>query len=458
LGIVAKKDLPSNSLVLTVPSDVTLSIESPGDGPDDSSVLSIANRKDLEKLPWFAQFAVYLFKLDTISSVKNNKVDMKAWLNSLPRKFDTPIHWSSLEQQELQYEFLIDNVSRQKEQWKDFYKDIKNGNPGLAEMSWDDFLWGCECARSRAFSGAYTGSAFNPFSYAFTLLLVLVYVGGGFGTLEQAANGAGLVFCAQVLKDFVLPKLFKKKRYVICPIMDMANHRSIGTTGEVSFEFFGDAYSLSVTIGASVSKGNEMYISYGDRTNDQLLQYYGFVEPNNPNDVYIMPSLRDWNIAALEKACGRTFAPGRLQKLDRAGLLGSSDTTNNAADTADDEAENISGGVVITRATGVDPAIMQALRALVSTEAEWDAAGEAIGNFVEVNSGGPENESLARLAAKTAIEMEVSQKPTTLEQDEELVKRMGQSKSMDSSLEEKLAVLFRIEKKKLLSETIQKLS
>ena len=35
-----------------------------------------------------------------------------------------------------------------------------------------------------------------------------------------------------------------------------------------------------------------------------------------------MPALREWDIDALESACGRNFAPGRLQKLDRAGLLG----------------------------------------------------------------------------------------------------------------------------------------
>lgn len=441
--------------MLTVPSDVALSIESPGDGPDDRTVFSIVDRKSLEQLPWFAQFAVYLFKLDQVTSKKNGKIDMRAWLDSLPRQFDTPIHWSPSQRNELQYDFLNDNISRQEKQWEGWYNHIKTSS-GIKDMSWDDFVWGCECARSRAFSGAYTGSAFNPFNYAFTLLLVVIYVGAGFGTLEQAANGAALVFCAQVLKDFVLPKLFKKKRYVICPVMDMANHKSLGTTGEVSFEFFGDAYSLAVKSGASISKGSELCISYGTRSNDQFLQYYGFVEPDNPNDVYIMPPLRDWDIAALEEACGRKLSPGRLQQLDRAGLLGG-DSSSSVAN-ADDEAENVRGGVVVTRANGVDPAIMQALRALVSTDAEWDAAGEAIGNFVEMNSAGPENERLARLAAKTALTLELSQKPTTLQEDEGLLMRMEQVKSMDSSVEEKLAVQFRIEKKKLLTEMIQKLN
>ena len=434
--------------MLTVPSDIALSIESPGDGPDDSSVFSVVDRKKLAELPWYAQFAVYLYKLDQISSTKNDKTNMKPWLDSLPRQFDTPIHWTASQQSELQYDFLTDAVRRQQDQWQQYYQQV-----GVSGMSWEDFLWGCECARSRAFSGAYTGSAFNPFSYAFTLLLVLVYVGGRFGTLEQAANGAGLVFCAQVLKDFVLPKLFKKKRYVISPVMDMANHKSLGTTAEVSFEFFGDAYSLAISNGNTVPPNKELFISYGTRSNDQLLQYYGFVEPNNPHDVYILPPLREWNIAALEEATGRTFEAGRLQKLDRAGLLGGSSTMSSALDS--DEVVNTGGGVVVTRATGVDPAILQALRALVSNEAEWEAAGEAIGNFVE--PVGPENERLARLAAKTALELELAAKPTTIEEDEVLLKKMDQVKSMDSGTEDKLAVMFRIEKKKLLAETIRRL-
>lgn len=83
-------------------------------------------------------------------------------------------------------------------------------------MTWEQFLLGCEIARSRAFSGGYTGSPINPLIYAFTLVLVAIYAGLGLGTLEQAANGAALVFCASVLRDFVLPKLFKTKKYVIC--------------------------------------------------------------------------------------------------------------------------------------------------------------------------------------------------------------------------------------------------
>jgi hypothetical protein len=369
--------------------------------------------------------------------------------------------------------------------WTDYYNTLNSATD--ASVSWEQFLLGCEIARSRAFSGGYTGSPFNPLIYAFTLVLVTAYAGLGLGTLEQAANGAALVFCASVLRDFVVPKLFKTKKYVICrtylicscvvckrpfcainpssltlastfhsralAIIDMANHKSVGATANVAYEFFADAYSLAAT--AQVPNDNEIFISYGDRSNDQLLQYYGFVETDNPHDLYVMPPIREWDIGALEDACGGPFAAGRLGKLERAGLLGKAADAPVSEEEDDGETSgNPRGGVVLTRAGGIDPAVIQALRALVSTNAEWEAAGEAVGNFAAAVSA--ENEQKARLAARTALELELQAKPTTLEEDEELFKRSMNIRSMES--DERLALSFRIEKKKILKDSIDMLA
>jgi hypothetical protein len=244
-------------------------------------------------------------------------------------------------------------------------------------------------------------------------------------------------------------------------MIDFANHRSSSpAAGEVNFEYFGNSYSLAVVSttggsGSSVKAGDQVYISYGTRSNDQLLQYYGFVESDNPHDVYVMPPLRQWNIEELERACGRTFAPGRLEKLDRAGLLGGGPVSKKRDD--DEAANNDSAagaGVVLTRSAGLDPAALQALRTLVSTDQEWDNRGQAVGNFaVKV---GTDNEQCARLVAAKAIEMELASKPTTLEEDQELLKRMDAMESLDTvdDAEVKLALQFRIEKKKLLKEVM----
>lgn len=452
---MAKQQVPSGSVVVTVPSKVALTVESPGGGPDDLGVSDlIKDRRVFRELPWYVQFSFYLYKLDKVSSNKFG-MDLRPWLDSLPRQFDTPIHWRNTNERDefLQYQHMSESVDRQEKSWKELYRQLQ-ACTSTSSMSWEDFLWGCECARSRAFSGGYTGAPFNPLIYAFTLLLVTVYVGLHLGTLEQAANGAALVFCASVLRDFVIPKFFRVKKFVICPVIDMCNHKSLGTSANVAYEFFADAYSLSAT--QAVSSGEEIYISYGSRSNDQLLQYYGFVETDNPHDVYIMPPLREWDIAALEEKCGGPFAPGRLGKLERAGLLGKSKDAplDEPVEDGLESAGNPRGGVVLTRTVGIDPAVIQALRALVSSDSEWEAAGEAVGNFAaEVSS---ENERKARLAARTAIELELAAKATTLEEDKEMLKRASSSKS-GMEPEERLALQFRIEKKKLLKETIDRL-
>ena len=86
--------------------------------------------------------------------------------------------------------------------------------------------------------GTYGGSAFDPKSYAFILLLVAAYLRLHVGMMEQASNGTGLVFCSSILKDFVFPKLLKSKKYIICPFIDMANHVGMKEDGNVAFEYF----------------------------------------------------------------------------------------------------------------------------------------------------------------------------------------------------------------------------
>eukprot|EP00977_Amphora_coffeiformis_P027784 scaffold34644_cov283-Amphora_coffeaeformis.AAC.4 len=376
-GWTATTDIATNQVLLQVPTDVALTVACPGEGPNDARVLrQCVDRKAFrDDLPWYAQFSAYLHVLKQQNN--DDGRDVQAWLDSLPRVLDTPLHWKTDgdDLSELQYDFLTKAVAKQRTAWQGYHQALQDN--GFADLSYDDFVWGCEMARSRAFSGAYTGGAFNPAIYAFTLALVAVYIGLGLGTIEQAANGAGVVFCATVLKDFVFPKLFKSKKYAICPLIDMANHQSVG-----------------------------------------------------------------------------------LQALERAGLLGYANTNDNGSDSDDkkqafdENAANADGGVVVTRAVGLDPAVWQALRALFCTDAEWQAAGQAVGSFAE-SSPSTATEKAVREAAKCALEWELARKATTLEQDVALQQRQANSKAVDASTAETLALAFRIEKKKLLQECLK---
>lgn len=411
--------------------------------------------KAYRNAPWWAALSIqlnYYDKISPINQMAGDGVTMKPWMDSLPRVYDTPIHWSESSLEEMQYRPMKEAVALQKRVWKQQYDALASASPTFnTALSYDDFVWGCETARSRAFSGAYSGSAFNPIPYATVTLLVAVYVGLGIGSVEQAANGAALVVCGSILKDFVLPKILKVQKYVICPLIDMANHVGVGATGNVAFEYFADGFSLSA-LEPGVTQGSEMFIQYGPRNNDQLLQYYGFVEESNAHDVYILPPIREWDIGALEEACGRKVGPGRLEKLDRAGLLGRVTAVDPSSATT--EAANDIGGVVLTRATGIDPAVIQALRALISSDSEWDDSGEAIGNFaIEVSM---ENERAARTAVRRAMELELENKATTMEEDKNLI-NLFEAKGGGVDAEEILPVKFRLEKKKLLEEAIGKM-
>jgi len=453
LGLYSTQNLSVNDIVIQVPTKLTLSVQSPTDyNTVMEKNLFSSDPKAYRNSPWWTALSIQLNYYDKVDSVNQlaGAVNMKPWIDSLPRAYDTPFHWSESSLDELQYRPMIEAVTLQKRVLRKQYDDLVAASKEFSSrISYDDFVWGCESARSRAFSGAYSGSAFNPIPYATVTALVAVYIGLGIGTVEQAANGAALVVCGSILKDFVFPKLVKAQKYVICPLIDMANHVGVGSTGNVAFEYFSDGFSLSV-LDPGVQQGKEMFISYGPRNNDQLLQYYGFVEQNNAHDVYILPPIREWNIEALEQACGRKVGSGRLEKLDRAGLLGFATNYLNT----NTEAANSIGGVVLTRTTGIDPAVIQALRALMSSDDEWEDSGEAIGNFAAEVS--PANERAARTAARRALEIELESKATTIEEDENLLKMYKESEGIDN--EQVLAVLFRLEKKKLLKEAIRNIA
>ena len=183
---------------------------------------------------------------------------------------------------------------------------------------------------------------------------------------------------------------------------------------------------------------------------DQMMPYFSCM------DFQKGIPLREWDIGALEEACGRKFQAGRLQKLERAGLLGGTSLgKEDEDDTFEEGVANRGRGVVVSRAAGIDPAIMTALRVLVSSEEEWTAVGEAVGNLVTENSGGKENERLARIAAQKALDLELESKPTTLEEDEE---SWNKRDSLGLNSKDLLALQFRVEKKKVLKETMFALS
>ena len=139
-----------------------------------------------------------------------------------------------------------------------------------------------------------------PFAHSTTLFaaatigLGYALVVGGAGAAENAVNGFGFAAVFVLSNDFVFgPRFTRAKRYVLCPWIDFLNHDGALEGASVAYEYFSDAFAARLDPDAGpVASGSELLISYGSRSNDVLLQYYGFVQKSNPHDSFAIEQER----------------------------------------------------------------------------------------------------------------------------------------------------------------------
>jgi hypothetical protein len=147
--------------------------------------------------------------------------------------------------------------------------------------------------RSRAFAGPYSPGTFLGFLAKFwvaaTVALGYSFVVGGAGAYDQAVNSIEFVLLYLISSEIIGPRITKARRWAVCPMIDMLNHDGNLGGSDIAYEYFSDTFTVTLDpADGPVEVGSECFISYGPRTNDVLLQYYGFVQPNNPHDVYAM--------------------------------------------------------------------------------------------------------------------------------------------------------------------------
>lgn len=110
-------------------------------------------------------------------------------------------------------------------------------------------------------------------------------------TSHDFSTGGLTALFALSMYDIIQPKILKVvqgvelKRFAMTPGIDFLNHSSSVTgKAEVSYEYFSDKFVVQA--GADYEAGEQVFISYGAQNNDSLLQFYGFVEEDNPADTY----------------------------------------------------------------------------------------------------------------------------------------------------------------------------
>jgi len=145
------------------------------------------------------------------------------------------------------------------------------------------------------------------------------------------------------------PSAMDSMEMAMMPMLDALNHKS-SATATCAFDAERNAFVL--TAGAAVRKGEQVYLSYGAKSNDELLQLFGFVEENNPHETFLAIGL-DEHIAS---QCANLF--GSQSEMERrlalVGQLGLEEAIFAAELTA----------------KGAPPRTMHALRVLVGSAKE----------------------------------------------------------------------------------------
>jgi len=256
---------------------------------------------------WYTQLAILLLR----RSAEGPGGALAPWVDALPREFDTPYGWSDDEVEALHYPALREAVARQREEWAKIHSGMAVGGVDCTQA---ELEWALHCVRSRAFSGAYEGSTYQQRVglFGFIVLLTVLYPLLSMGSWSQALGGAvtGLIFI--VARDVISPRVLELKRYVLCPLVDMLNHD--GTIpSDVEYRVFTNTYAVSAD--AAVPAGEQVRISYGPRSNDQLLQFHGFVEKGCVHDSYILTRF----LEHVDSIAG--VSDSALDTLEKEGLL-----------------------------------------------------------------------------------------------------------------------------------------
>ncbi|WIA22825.1 hypothetical protein OEZ86_009775 [Tetradesmus obliquus] len=304
-GLAASSDIQVDDVIVSVPRGKALTLPPKQRCPCPEFVSAAY----WDASPWYVKLAVRLLH----EQGKGQQGELREWLQQLPRRVDSPVNWSQELVQQLRYSHLIHKVTEQQQEWSKLYDKFQEAaaNKGSAPSK-QEFFRALSLVRSRTFSGPYVASSLSDRGRLAALVGALVVVNTALGgDLSKGFGAAAAVFLFNVIYEVVLSN--KLKQYAMCPVIDLLNHSSYNTT-EVSYDYPRDAFLVSA--GAAYVPGQQVFISYGSQNNDSLMQMYGFAEPDNPYDVYVMSSLLKW----LEQLS--PVSQARLDRLNREGLLG----------------------------------------------------------------------------------------------------------------------------------------
>jgi len=347
-GVIVLDDVEAGEELCCVPRTTCLDL-SAVDGSGSPCEALIPSPLWVE-LRWYERLACWLLAEER----RGQASPIWGYLGYLPRPetfADSPLEWSDDELSALGYPPVVVSIREQYDELRQLHAAIVGGRGGAlaSTVTFDDLKWAMQLVLSRAF----TSTIATPEELARRVppppppppspsqVAARMWFGG-----------------IPIVGDFFQepppppppPNLGDGLEMAMMPMLDTFNHQSRAKT---TCAYDGQRNSFVMTSTTNLKKGDQAYISYGDKSNDELLQLFGFVENENPFDVFLSIGMEDF----LQSPGERFFASpaameARFQKLYELGL-----------------GDGLLGEL---QATGAPPRMMHALRVLMGTREELD--------------------------------------------------------------------------------------
>ena len=231
-----------------------------------------------------------------------------------------PLHWTDDELARLSYPGMEAAVRSQRASWAAAHAALAAA--GGAAVSLEDWQWAMQCVTSRAFGGQWSGGGAVR---SLILTQAAVWIAGGAAAFASAKASPGgevddfvLLFTVAAAAAAALPVTLSELRSaspaaevvamigavplgaegafrvseerrsaetaagevcVLAPGIDSMNHDQ-GCASSLALN--PATRRLEACVGREAAPGEELFISYGPRGADELLQYFGFSRPEPP--------------------------------------------------------------------------------------------------------------------------------------------------------------------------------
>lgn len=246
-GLFATRAINPGDEVISIPRNAALIVDVNDEKPPPFLIFKSLESSFWQTIPWYTRLAILL--LDTCLAGPHSK--FSTYVNALPKEPNSVL-WayqrsgrSSLVHQLSRYH-MLPVVDRYRGQVKTSFLDFREALPSRLRhlVSLESFCWAISNVASRAF---------------------------GIPPAQSRSQTPA--------------------EYALLPMLDMANC-SVHIPTTVKYDEQNE--TICVETGAAFSPGEQLYLSYGSKSNDDFMFFYGFVEGNNPANTVIITDFREW--------------------------------------------------------------------------------------------------------------------------------------------------------------------